>query len=273
MTKSSFMAMSALAVVLTFFGRVPICAGQAPEKDVLKKNGMKVVSSLWVLEAESDFKNKLTDARRQAKQLNHAVMLQQGTLSAKDYQDTVKGVTNQINQMRAQMNAVNQQLNRLPRMRGRLMNNYVQEEYNELVMYRTQLQMEVNQESAWLNQLKAQQSDPKSKEKIDAEVKDRREAYHQALLDLRTLVDSTNEKYDEIKKSEEIKKALVAAGKGLRDKPRLGPSHDYLNNVKLFEKLEKAESGEDVKGSKPKPSRRSRSKSKSRQSSPLDDPG
>ena len=32
-------------------------------------------------------------------------------------------------------------------------------------------------------------------------------------------------------------------GKGLREKPKLGPSHDFLTNVKLLEKLEKAESG------------------------------
>jgi len=270
MTKSSFMAMSALAVVLTLAGRAPIRAEDGPEKDVLKKHGMRVLGSLWVLEAESDFKNKLTDARRQVRQLNHAVMLQQGTLSPKDYQDTVKAVTNQINQMNAQINAFNRQMSGLPRRRGMLMNNYVQEQYNELLMYRNQLQMEVSQESAWLNQLKAQQSDPKSKEKIDAEVNDRREAYHQALLDVRTMVDSAHEKYAELAKSDEVKKALIMAGKGVRDKPKLGPSHDFLNNVKLFEKLEKAESGEDAKGSKAKP-RRSRLRSKNRQ--PLDDAG
>ncbi len=271
MSKSYFTAASALAVVLTLVARAPSRADEGPRNPVLKKNGMKVLGSLWVLEAESDFKNKLSDARRQSRQLNHAVMLQQGTLSPKDYQDTVKGVNNQINQMRQQINALNQQMSRLPRRRGMLMNNYVQEQYNEWLIYRNQLQMEINQESAWLNQLKAQQSDPKSKEKIDAEVNDRRQAYHQALQDLRTLVDSTNEKYSELKDSDEVKKALVVAGKGARDKPRLGPSHDYLNNVKLFEKLERAESGEDPKAAKAKSTRRSRSKSKSRQSSPLDE--
>jgi hypothetical protein len=271
MTKSSFMAMSALAVVLTLAGRAPIRAGDGSDKDLLKKNGMKVQGSLWVVEAESDFKNKLTDARRQAKQLSHAVMQQQGTLSPKDYQDTVKGVTNQINQMRTQINAFNQQMNRLPRRRGMLMNNYVQEEYNELLMYRNQLEMEVNQESAWLNQLKNQQADPKSKEKIDAEVNDRREAYHQALLDLRTLVDSIHDKYAELAKDDTVKAALTKAGKGVKDKPKLGPTHDFLNNVKLFEKLEKAESGEDAKSSKAKPARRSRTGSKSRRAA--DDAG
>jgi hypothetical protein len=270
MSKSSFMAMSALAVVLTLVGRAPTRAGEGPEKNVLKKHGLKTQGSLWVLEAESTFKSKLSDARRQGKQLNYAVAQQQGTMSPKEQQETVKALTNQINQMRTEVNAFNQQINRLPRMRGRLMNNMVQEQYNEMVMYRNQLQSEINQESAFLNQLKSQRADPKSKEMIDAEVKDRQEAYHQSMLDLRTLVDSTQEKYAELGKNDEVKKALTAAGKGVKDKPRLGPSHDFLNSVKLFEKLEKAESG-DVTGSKSKPARRSRSGSKNRR--PLDDAG
>jgi hypothetical protein len=265
MPKAYFMAISALAVMLTFGGRMPLRAADGGEKDVLKMNGLTAARTLWVLEAEVDFKNKLNDARRQLRQLEYAVMLQRGTLSAKDYQDTVKNVTNQINQMRAQVTAFNQQMNRMPRgRRGMLMNNYVQAEYNELLMYRNQLQMEINLESNWLNQLKAQQADPKSKDKIDAEVNDRRETYHQAMLDLRTLADSTTEKYAEVAKSEEVKKALVAAGKGVKDKPRLGPSHEFLNNVKLFEKLERAESGEEPKATKSKSGRRSRTGSKSR---------
>ena len=102
--------------------------------------------------------------------------------------------------------------------------------------------MEINQDSYFLNQLKSQPADPKAKEKIDSEVRDRRDAYHQALLDLRKLVDSATEKYDELAKNDEVKKTLIALGKGQREKPKLGPSHEFLTNVKLLEKLEKAES-------------------------------
>ena len=84
-----------------------------------------------------------------------------------------------------------------------------------------------NQDSALLNQLKSQPSDPKAKDKIDAEVRDQREAYHQALLDLRKLVDSATEKYAELAKNDDVKKALAALGKGMREKPKLGPSHDF----------------------------------------------
>ena len=166
--------------------------------------------------------------------------------------------------MRTQITVANQQMAQLPRFRGRLTSTYAQEQYAELILYRNQLQMQVNQETAWLNQLQSQKADPKAKEKIDAQVRDRREAYHQALLDLRTLADSVTQKYAELAKDSEVKEAIDALGKGKRDKPRLGPSHDFLNNVKLLEKLEKAESAGAGDPFQEKPSPRSRSKSRSR---------
>ena len=132
------------------------------------------------------------------------------------------------------------------------------------MLYRNQLQSQVSQESAWLNQLQSQKADPKAKDKIDAEVADRQVAYRQALSDLRALADSTTEKYAELAKDPEVKKAIEKLGQGKRDKPRLGPSHDFFNNVKTLEKLEKAESASTDDPFQEKPSKRSRSKSRSR---------
>ena len=53
-------------------------------------------------------------------------------------------------------------------------------------------------------------------------------------------------------------------GKGKREKPKLGPSHDFLNNVKLFEKLEKAESAAAGDPFQEKPAHRSRSRSRAK---------
>ena len=71
-------------------------------------------------------------------------------------------------------------------------------------------------------------------------------AYHQALLDLRKVVDATTAKYDELAKNDEVTKALKLIGKGQREKPKLGPSREFLDNVKLVEKLEKAEASGDT---------------------------
>ena len=115
------------------------------------------------------------------------------------------------------------------------------------MVYRNQLQMQVNQESAWLNQLQSQKADPKAKEKIDAQVNDRREAYHQALLR-----PAHPGRLDHQRNTPSSRRRRGQGGhcqrwaKGKRDKPKLGPSHDFLNNVKLLEKLEKAESAGDA---------------------------
>ena len=219
---------------------------------------------MQVLENEAEFKSKLTDLNRLKKQLSYAIMQQSGTLSPEQFKQTVQNVKNEINQMRSEINLVGQQMSRLPRGRGgRLANNLVQEQYAELMLYRNQLQSQVSQESAWLNQLQSQKADPKAKDKIDAQVADQRVAYRQALSDLRALADSTTEKYAELAKDPEVKKAIELLGQGKRDKPRLGPSHEFLNNVKLLEKLEKAESASEDPFQE-KPAKRSRSKGRLR---------
>ncbi|MFI5458900.1 MAG: hypothetical protein ACHRXM_26015 [Isosphaerales bacterium] len=268
MARSQFgLVATVLATALAFMGRVPVLAAEGPQNEVLKKHGLKIVGSLSVLETESDVKNKMNEVRRLSKQLNYSIMQQQGTMSAEDYQQTIKNLGAQIDQMRAQINLASQQMASLPRFRGRLSTTMAQEQFNELSSYRYQLQMEVNQETAWLNQLKSQKFDPKSKDKIDAEVRDRREAYHQALLDLRKLADSTTEKYGDLAEDQDVKKAIAAAGKAIRNKLDLGPSHEFLNNVKLLEKLEKAASSPDTDGSPAKHSRRSRAGTKTKHSS------
>jgi uncharacterized coiled-coil DUF342 family protein len=138
--------------------------------------------------------------------------------------------------------------------------------YAQLASYRAELQMEINQDSLFLNQLKSQPADPKAKEKIDSEVRDRRDAYHQALLDLRKLVDSAHEKYEGLAEDDEVKKALDMVGHGLKEKPKLGPSRDFVNNVKVLEKFEKAESGGETEASPAKTGKRTRRGTKAKTS-------
>ena len=247
-----------VTVILPVMGPKPVRAADGPETEVLKTHGLKVAGALVVLEAELDVKNKVADARRLSRQLNHSLARQQGTMTAKEYQQTVKNLTQSVNQIRSQIGATSNQMNRLPRFRGMLATTMAQERYAELFEYRNQLQMELSEETAWLNQLKSQPFDDKSKDKVDAEVRDGRDAYHQAIVDLRTLVDSAHEKYAELAKNDDVKKALVALGKGKREKPKLSPSHEFLNNVKLLEKLERAEGGDGFDESKSKTGRKSK---------------
>ncbi len=226
------------------------CAHRAPPtalaEETLKKHGLKIVGSLAVTETEAQIKSKLTEIRRLSRQWDAAVKQQKGTLSPEQRQELVTNINNQIGQLRSEMNTVVQQMNQLQRFRGRSFNSNAQQQLMELQLYRGQLQSEVNQESLFLNQLKSQPADPKAKDKIDADVRDRREAYEQALVDLRSLVDETKEKYRDLATNDDVKKALAALGKGRSDKPKLGPSHDFVTNAKALEKLEKAEAAREA---------------------------
>jgi hypothetical protein len=173
------------------------------------------------------------------------VMMQRGTMSEKEYQNTIKELNAETNQFKSQLNTTNQMIKRIPKYRGRFMNNIVAQQYYELTMYKTQLQWEINQRTAFLNQLKRQPFDPKARLKRDYEVRDKREALHQAVLDLRQAVDATKEKYEEVTKDPAFKKARTALERksGTRLKP--GPSRQFQLDVKLLERAEAQESSGD----------------------------
>jgi hypothetical protein len=257
----------ALFATIVLSGPESLWGADSPVDKTMKSHGLKRAGDLYVLVTESDVKNKVQEIRRFSKQLQNALMQQKGTLSAKDYQDTVKGLGEQVNQYRSAINSVNQQMNALPRFRGRLANNFATEQYQELQVYRSQLQAEVNEGTLFLNQLKSRPFDPKAKEKVDAEVQNRREDYHQAVLDLRQLVDSTVNKYAEVSKNDEVGKALEKANVGAKTKLKLGPSREFTADVKLLEKFEREEAGEQAPVLEPKTRRSTKQSPKGKRSS------
>jgi hypothetical protein len=255
MIKSQVGFAAALFASIVLSGPKPLWGADSPVDATLKSHGLKRSGDLYVLVTESDVKNKVQQIHRLSKQLSYALMQQQGTLSAKDYQDTIKGLGDQVNQHRSEINTVTQQMNALPRFRGRLANNYTTEQYQELQVYRNQLQAEINQGTLFLNQLKSRPFNPKVKEKVDADVQDRRESYHQALLDLRQLVDATRKKYADVSKNDDVQKAVETVNTGAKTKLKLGPSREFTTDVKLLEKLEREEAGENAPQPEPKPGR------------------
>jgi chromosome segregation ATPase len=233
-------------------------AGDSPE-DVLKKNGLKQAGPMYVLEAESAAKKKLTEVRQLSRQLKIA-RLQQATYgTAQDHQALMQNLSAQVNQIKAEINAVNQQVNRLPRFRNRFANTYAQAEHAELLAYRNQLNAELAQQNNLLTQVKTHPPDPKIKEKIDADVHARQEEYEKEVSDLAQLVSSTQEKYAALSKDNEVKRALAALELKIRPSPQLGPSHEFHALVKVVDKLrnEPAEASPEPKAKAVRKSRRS----------------
>ena len=293
MTRSFLVGTAAcLTVALACLASPQVRAADGPGNEVLKKHGLKMAGLLAVATEEAEIKTKLSDARRLSKQLSQSLMQQKATMSPEEMQKTVKTLGTRINDLKSELNAVNQQMNQVPRTNinagyGRFgagmgygnyggmgygnnggmsfANNNAAELYSELLAYRTQVQAELEQDSYFVNQLKSQPpADPKAKDGIDSVVRNRRDAYHEALVEIRKLVDSATAKYDEVAKNSEIKKALNILGKGQRETPKLGPSREFLNNVKLLEKLEKAEPSGETEPTHATPARRGRRSAKAK---------
>jgi hypothetical protein len=260
-----------LTGVVLALGGQSLRAGDNPSEQVLANHGLKQAGSLFVLKEESEVRDKLDEARRLGRQLSYALMQQRGSLSPKEYHDTVKQLNDQINQLRIQLNGVNQQIRGLQpqgygRFRRGYVNNFVAEQVAELRMAQSQLQGELNQSTSFLSQLKSQPSDERARQKIEDDVRDRRESYHAALVELRGLVDATNEKYAGLVKNDEVKKALDALGRTAKTKPKLGPSRGFLTNVKTLEKLEKERSPGETGDSSAKPAQKGRRLTKGKRS-------
>ncbi len=241
-----------LAVLMATGAGAGVQAGETPADEVLTKLGLKQAGTVMVLDAESEVHEKTSELRRLARELSNAVMLQRSTLSEKEYQAALKELNAETTQLRSEMNATTQMINRLPKYRGRFLNNMVAEQSYELNLYKQQLQWEINQRTNFLAQLKKQPFDPKARLKRDDEVRDKREAMHEAVQELRQAVDATKEKYAEVAKDPAYKKMLAALERKSGTKLKLGPSRQFQLNVKLLERAEAQESSGESSDSKAK---------------------
>jgi tetratricopeptide (TPR) repeat protein len=236
-------------------------AAPSPE-DLLKSHGLRLVGSLYILEIETDVQKKVTDIRQAARKVKLAQTRQRGTGSREQYQRAIEEFEDQIKNYQSEIQSVNVQMSQVPASYGvgRFANVYRNQVYSQLLGYRNQLQMEMSQARASLNQLKNEPFDEKAKEKVDALLRDERDNYDQALADLRKLVESASHDYAELQNDSSVKKALATLAKTAKVKPKLGPSPHYLTNVKLLEKLEKdkaAGTAGDAFDDSPKTDRRS----------------
>ena len=245
----------------TFWGIGPRALGDSPE-DTLKQNGLKQVGPLYVLEAEQDVKKKLAEVKQLSRQMKYAKLQQASYGTAQDHQALIQNLNNQIGQIKSEINAVNQQISRLPKFRGRFASGYVQEENAELTAYRSQLNAELGQQNALLSQVKTHPPDAKMKDKLDAEARDRQDEYQKAVTDLVQLVGTAQEKYGKLAKDAEVQKALGALELKIRPSPKLGPSHEFHETVKLVDKLQK-DTGDTASESKAKTARKPRRSARS----------
>jgi uncharacterized phage infection (PIP) family protein YhgE len=239
-----------------------LCAGgdlradEGPSDSALAKHGLKRVGTVLALEAESEVHTKAEEMRQLSRQLSFAVAQRRSTLSEKEYQDTIKELNAEINQLKNQSNTATQAMNRIPKRYGYPVNSILVQEYQQLNYLRNQLQMEINQRQVFLNQLKSKPFDPKDRVRLDNEVRTRTEDLHQGAQELRKLVDAAHEKYAALEKDPDVKKWLNTPEGSAGVKPKLGPSRAFVLDEKMLERIEKA--ADEPAAATPKATRKTR---------------
>jgi hypothetical protein len=211
-------------------------AGEPPSDRMLEERGLKRAGPLLILLDEAAVHSKADEVRGLQHDYMQAVARRRSTLSEKEYQDTIRELNAELNQLKAQSNSVTAAMNRMPRRRGYPANT---EEYQELTYVRNQLQMQISQGTAFLNQIKSQPFDPKARLKADVEAQDKQQALNQGALGLRTLVDEVRQKYAAISKNPDVKRWLDTPEGHAAVKPKLGPSHTFKMDEKLLERIER----------------------------------
>jgi hypothetical protein len=215
-------------------------AGEGPSERMLASVGLKRVGEVFVLESESEVHAKAQEVRQLSHQVRDAIAKQRATVSEKEYQATIKELTDEINQYKAQTNAANQMINQLPRGRRGYANNYVAAEQQELSYYKNVYAAEIQQRTNRLDWLRKNPFDPKARIKADNDVRERQEALHQGAQDMRKLVEATGEKYATVAKDQRVKKWLDTPEGPASVKPKLGPSRAFLLDVKMLEQIERS---------------------------------
>ncbi|WP_435010275.1 retropepsin-like aspartic protease family protein [Tundrisphaera lichenicola] len=215
---------SGFAVFLALGSALASLAGAEDPADlVLKEKGLRKSGTTFVLPAESEVQKQVVEARSLYKQMTTALLQQKGyDQGLRENQQAIRILTEQrieLNQRLAQASNV--------------------AENNQLVAM-------VNGVSDRLNLIHQQQADTGMKQRIDSEVANRREAYVQAVLDLRQLVDATAETYGKLAGDKDVKEALSQVNEKSKGKATLGPSKSFLANVALLEKAEAAVLSETV---------------------------
>jgi clan AA aspartic protease (TIGR02281 family) len=232
-------SVSGFTILLAATATSGLRASDTSPEDVLKSHDLKRVGTTYVLPAESELQKKTTALKVLSGQLGFAVRRHQN--NEREIEDQ-KGMLRELLQRRVALNdtiaGLDQQLNAMAG--PARVNPFVAAQRNDVVIQRNQLVANINGVTDRIGLIQnSQGSDPKVRDQIQAEVSRRRESFIQAVLDLRQLVDSASSSYAEVAQNAEVKAALDALGRTSKSKPKLGPSSQFLDNVKLLERIEK----------------------------------
>jgi clan AA aspartic protease (TIGR02281 family) len=206
----------------------PVCsalAGDPPAGAVLKEKGLRRSGATYVLAAEAEVQTRLNAARS----LYRAASAASAEKSA--YENQVAAGQVEMRQMEQQLLMLNQ---------GLAQGGLSLAEHNQTVGMMNALTLR-------LNSMRREGSDD-TRQAVGTRVASGRETFLQAVLDLRQLVDKTDQQYKALADDPAVKAVLdgLNAAQTAKTRYTLGPSRGYLANLKLLERVEGSVLTEDV---------------------------
>ncbi len=194
-------------------------ADDSTPDQVLKRLGVKRSGSSYILAGEATVKNKLNETRVMQRRLSEAIKQQ------RELEQFALFNRQEVRQLAAERLELNQQL--LAAGPGLSV-----QDHNRFVAM-------INARSDRIRELDAELPDAATRRQADEQVVQRREAFLQAVLDLRKLVDELNQKYIDLAKDDALQKAIAASDSKSKSPAKLGPSSDLKNSNKQLQSLEK----------------------------------
>ncbi|WP_422931225.1 TIGR02281 family clan AA aspartic protease [Singulisphaera sp. PoT] len=215
MTPRLLLKLSLAILPLLLLPGAPTLGADAPADSALLSKGLKRVGTNYVLTEEATIQKELNEARALYKQLTLAV--QQQRALAQEAEEN-KYLFKEMIQRRT---LLNQQLGQTSTVA----------EHNQIVTM-------LNDINDRMRLIHDEENDSKVKDESNVKAAQRREAFVQAVIDLRQRIDEAQNKYKELAEDAEVKDTLAALNTKTKAKIALGPSKTFLSNVKLVEKIE-----------------------------------
>ena len=213
--------------------------GEAPD-DVLKKHGLKLVDSTYVLQGEAEAREKATEMRRLQNEWKIAVKQQQATVSPEARQQTIQYLVDEIDQCHRNMRDADEAMRRIPRYwQHSFANPDDAARHATFLAYRDRTKVYVDMAGEYLKRLRRGPFDAGARAGADAMVSQYRDSYDQARDELWKVVETTDQKYRELARDPELKKAITAIRSKTRARRELGPTREFKSTAEAVAKAKK----------------------------------
>ncbi|HKM53437.1 MAG TPA: retroviral-like aspartic protease family protein [Isosphaeraceae bacterium] len=219
--------------------------GPGRPEDVLASHVLKRSGTTWVLGDETTVLKNLRDARDLYHQAESGLMQRhQLEYNRQERNETIEQLRMQSDMFAQRIRELDQQLYDLVPPSGG--NYYAQIQRDQLAREHNMLAAQLNQVNNELNRLREQSKDQDQKSQIEGEAAQSREKYMDSVIELRKSVDDVLAKYASLAKSADVQKALEALSATTKNKHKLGPSKALNDAIKKLEKSEGAVKSESI---------------------------